>query len=113
VKIHDRIRSGEMPPKKKGRLPSAEAEAITGWLNSALSAADSERQSKDVRAGVRRLSRVEFENTLRDLLGLPGLRVQGNLPSDGKAHGLERSAEALDFSFVHLDSYLAAVDIAL
>ena len=113
VKIHDRVRSREMPPKKKSRLPQADFDRITGWLNSQLSAADRERQKKDVRAGVRRLSRVEFENTLRDLLGLPGLRVLGSLPSDGKAHGLERSAEALDFSFVHLDSYLSAVENAL
>src|SRR5205085_313969 len=113
VKIHDRVRSGEMPPKKEKRLPQSDLDLITGWLNSELSAVDAERQKTDVRAGVRRLSRVEFENTLRDLLGLPGLRVLGSLPSDGKAHGLDRSAEALDFSFVHLDSYLSAVDNAL
>ena len=113
VKVHDRVRSGEMPPKKKTRLARADVALITGWLNSELSAADAERQKKDVRAGVRRLSRLEFENTLRDLLGLPGLRVLASLPSDGKAHGLERSAEALDFSFVHLDSYLSAVDATL
>ena len=113
VKVHDRVRSGEMPPKKKTRPPQADVALITNWLNSELSAADAERQKKDVRAGVRRLSRVEFENTLRDLLGLPGLRVLTSLPSDGKALGLERSAEALDFSFVHLDSYLSAVDAAL
>ena len=113
VKVHDRVRSGEMPPKKKTRPPQADVALMTTWLNSELSAADAERQKKDVRAGVRRLSRVEFENTLRDLLGLPGLRVLTSLPSDGKAFGLERSAEALDFSFVHLDSYLSAVDAAL
>jgi len=113
VKIHDRVRAGEMPPKKKSRLPKAELDALTSWLNTELTNADAERQKKDVRAGVRRLSRVEFENTLRDLLALPGLGVLNNLPADGKAHGLERSAEALDFSFVHLDSYLAAVDTAL
>ena len=95
VKVHDRVRSGEMPPKKKTRPPQADVALITNWLNSELSAADAERQKKDVRAGVRRLSRVEFENTLRDLLGLPGLRVLTSLPSDGKAFGLERSAEAL------------------
>jgi hypothetical protein len=113
VKIHDRVRAGEMPPKKEKRLPQADLDLFTGWLNSELSAVDAEREKKDVRAGVRRLSRVEFENTLRDLLGLPGLRVLGSLPSDGKAHGLDRSAEALDFSFVHLDAYLSAVDAAL
>jgi cytochrome c551/c552 len=114
LKVHDRIRAGEMPPKKKkARPPQGDLDSITSWLNAELSAADKERQTKDVRVGVRRLSRVEFENTLRDLLGLPGLRVQASLPADGKAHGFDRGAEALDFSFVHLDSYLSAVDTAL
>lgn len=113
LKVHDRVRAHEMPPKKKARPPQGDLDTITSWLNAELTAADKERQTKDVRVGVRRLSRVEFENTLRDLLGLPGLRVQVSLPADGKAHGFDRGAEALDFSFVHLDSYLSAVDSAL
>ncbi len=113
LKVHDRIRAGEMPPKKKARPPQGDLDTITSWLNAELTAADRERQTKDVRVGVRRLSRVEFENTLRDLLGLPGLRVQASLPADGKSHGFDRGPEALDFSFVHLDSYLTAVDNAL
>ena len=113
VKVHDRISAGEMPPKKKARPPQGELDEITRWLKSELTSEDAERQKKGVRAGVRRLSRVEFENTLRDLLGLPGLRVLSNLPADGKSHGFDRTPEALDFSFVHLDAYLAAVDEAL
>jgi len=52
-------------------------------------------------------------NTLRDLLGVPGLKVLNELPADGKSHGFDRTADALEFSFVHMDTYLAAVDRAL
>src|SRR6185436_6715733 len=62
VKVHDRLRAGEMPPRKKAQPPRADRDAITRWLNTGLTAADAERQKGDGRAGVRRLSRVEFEN---------------------------------------------------
>lgn len=113
VKIHDRVRDGEMPPPKKPRPEVKDALAFLGTLAPDLTAADAAREQREGRGGMRRLSRVEFENSLRDLLGLPGLRVLPDLPSDGKSHGFDRAAAALDFSFVHMDTYLAAVDTAL
>ena len=44
---------------------------------------------------MRRLNRVEFENTLKDLLDVPGLRALGELPADGKSHGFDRAGDAL------------------
>ena len=113
VKVHDRVRAGEMPPKKQARPEPKALDGAMSELASALTAADAARQQREGRSGVRRLSRVEFENTLRDLLAVPGLRVLNDLPDDGKSHGFDRSAAALDFSFVHLAKYLAAVDAAL
>ncbi len=71
------------------------------------------KEQRDGRARLRRLNRVELENTLRDLLALPALKVKESLPEDGKSHGFDRLAGALDMSFVHMDAYLAAVDKAL
>ena len=113
VKIHDRVRDGEMPPAKKERPAAKDAAAFLGGLAVELTAADAARQQRDGRGGVRRMSRVEFENALRDLLGLPGLALLADLPGDGIAAGFDHAAEALDFSFVHMESYLAAVDKAL
>src|SRR3569832_618989 len=36
VKIHDRIESGEMPPKKQPRPPVVETAAVTKWLKESL-----------------------------------------------------------------------------
>src|SRR5213076_793419 len=71
------------------------------------------RQLGQQRTGVRRLTRVEFENTLRDLLDLPGIALQGELPADGSAHGFDNNSDALDISHVNLAKYLAAADRAL
>ncbi|MEA3207967.1 MAG: hypothetical protein QOE70_1024 [Chthoniobacter sp.] len=113
VKVHDRTRAGEMPPPKKARPEAKELDGAMAALASALTDADAARQQREGRVGLRRLSRGEFENTLRDVLAVPGLRVLNDLPADGKSHGFDRSAGALDFSFVHMAKYLAAVDAAL
>lgn len=111
--IHDAIASGAMPPSKKQRPDAILVKAVLEKLNNSLSRADEERQRREGRTGLRRLSRVEFENTLRDVLALPALRVAHELPADGKTHGFDRSPAALDFSFVHLAKHVAAVDAAL
>src|SRR5262249_28852909 len=65
------------------------------------------------RTRFRRLTRVEYENTLRDLLDLPGLPVAGELPADGSAHGFDNNGDALDISHVNLAKYIEAADRAL
>jgi len=65
------------------------------------------------RAPIRRLTRIEHEHTLRDLLALPGLEVHGLLPEDGRAHGFDKSAAALDVSHVHVAGWYAAAEAAL
>ena len=113
VKVHDRVRAGEMPPEKKTKPAAGERDAALLSLAKDLTAADAARELREGRSHWRRLNRVEFENTLQDLLALPALKLQDSLPEDGKSHGFDRLAEALDISFVHIDSYLAAVDKAL
>lgn len=114
VKIHDRVRDGEMPPTKKKERPElAAATAMTSSLAKRLVAADVAEQKAHGRTPLRRLSRVEFEWSVRDLLGMPALALKENLPEDGKSHGFDRLAHALDFSSIHLEAYLAAVDKAL
>ena len=65
------------------------------------------------RAPLRRLTRREYEHSLRDLLGLPGLAVRDMLPEDGRAHGFDRCADALDISPVHVAAWHAAAGAAL
>ena len=106
VKVHDYIVSGEMPPKKKPR-PAADATAtVTAQLRTALVAADRARLAGEGRTGVRRLTRAEYEHTLRDLFDMPGVALQGELPADGSAHGFDNHSDALDVSHVNLAKYV-------
>ena len=113
VKVHDRIQSGEMPPKKQARPTPAEVLAVTRALGETLVAAERARLAGAPRTGVRRLTRAEYENTMRDLFALPGLRLQELLPADGSAHGFDKNSDALDLSHVNLAKYVEAADHAL
>ena len=114
VKVHDRIRDGEMPPRtRKTRPAPAETEAVLTVLNTGLATAEQARRAGDGRAVFRRLNRTEYENTLRDLFGLPGLKVKETLPEDGRAFGFNKSAAGLDLSYVQLAKYMEAADLAL
>ena len=114
VKIHDRIHAGEMPPKKKPRpLEAAKAETLS-WLKDELINAESAKQKEiGVRTRLRRLTRQEYENTIRDLLHMEGFMVAKMLPDDGSAHGFDNNSEALDISHVNMAKYMEAANHAL
>ena len=65
------------------------------------------------RSGLRRLSRAEYANSLKDLLGLPNLEAEEKLPPDSLSHGFMKSSEALDFSHIMISRYLEVADYAL
>lgn len=110
LKVHDRIEAGEMPPRKLTRPPAAETAAALKGLRDMLVKAEREKQAADGRTRLRRLTRVEYENTVRDLLELPGVTLQGELPADGSAHGFDNNSDALDISHVNLAKYIEAAD---
>ena len=113
VKLHDRIESGEMPPKKSKRPEATEKAAVLKSLSQKLIAAEAKRFEGEGRTAVRRLTRGEYENTIRDLFDMPGIAVQGNLPPDGIAHGFDKNVDALDISHVNLAKYIEAADHVL
>ena len=113
VKVHDRVRDGEMPPKKKAQPPAADVSAFLKALSEPLAAQDVARESGEGRSSWRRLNRYEYENTLRDLLHAPWLQIKQILPEDGESHRFNKIGEALDVSHVQMAQYLAAADYAL
>jgi hypothetical protein len=113
VKVHDRIESGQMPPATRPRPSAADSTAALRSLHDLIVKAEQDRLAGQGRTGVRRLTRVEYENTVRDLLDLPGITLQGELPADGSAHGFDNNSDALDISHVNLAKYLEAADRAL
>src|SRR5687768_3282785 len=72
IKLHDRVKAGEMPPKKKKTRPDQIAVGeFVKTLASELTASERAVVARDGRAMQRRLNRYEYENALRDLLNVP------------------------------------------
>lgn len=113
VKIYERIEAGEMPPKGKKRPDAQEIKELTTWLGAGLVKAELARLDAANRTNVRRLTRIEYENTVRDLFDMPGIALQGLLPADGMAHGFDKNSDALDISHVNLAKYVEAADHTL
>ena len=113
VKIHDRIASGEMPPKEASHLESAERSAAVKDLASRIIRFQEKSYVQHGRAVSRRVNRFEYENILRDLLHDPHLKIADQLPPDGEVHGFPKVGEALDVSHVQVDAYLDAAQFAL
>lgn len=110
VRVFDRVRTGEMPPKKAVQPTPAARRAFLRELENALTASEANPSG---RTTIRRMNRVEYEQTLRDLLALPLLRVKQLLPEDGQQFGFDKVAGALDISHVQMTKYLQAADVAL
>ena len=109
VLLFDRVLKGEMPPKKADQPETVERTAFLDELRASLIKAEANQPV----AAVRRMNRVEYESTLRDLLHLPLLHVKKLLPEDGQQAGFDKVGGALDFSPVLVRKYLEAADVAL
>jgi mono/diheme cytochrome c family protein len=106
-----RITAGEMPPKPKERLHDKDARALTDWISGGMKAAAAKRAAEG-RTVLRRLNRTEYENTIRDLLGIH-LDLKDLLPEDASLHGFDNIGEALHTSSFLMERYLDATDKAL
>jgi hypothetical protein len=107
-----RLGEHSMPPRGKSQPTAPEARAVTDWIASGLKASQARRAATQGRALLRRLNRVEYNNTIRDLLGVD-VNLIDLLPEDGKAHGFDNIDVALDLSSTLLERYLEAADLAL
>jgi len=110
--VHDKLVSGEMPPKKRERPAPAELQAATTWLHKELHAASLDQQQKKGRVVVRRLNGSEYENTIRALLGTR-VNLKEMLPEDNSVAGFDNVSVALDLSATHQLLYQEAAEKAV
>ena len=106
-----RVKAGEMPPKTKPRLDGKETQALLDWIGATLQAADLKRAAEG-RVVLRRLNRIEYENTVRDLLGVH-VELKEMLPVDSSASGFDNVADALHVSSFLMDKSLEGAEKAL
>ncbi len=113
VKIHDEVEKRAMPPNEATQPSEAERRAFLTLLDMQLIDFESRAREVSGRVRLRRMTRQEFENTLKDLLVLQRMDVQSMLPIDGRVAGYEKIASGLDISPGHLAAYEEAIEKAL
>jgi mono/diheme cytochrome c family protein len=108
-KILLKIRTGEMPPKGVPRPDGEQIEALTKFVESEFERADKLIPPDPGRVTARRLNRVEYRNTIRDLLGVD-FRADKDFPSDDSGHGFDNIGDVLTISPILMEKYLDAAE---
>ena len=106
ARLRDRVLSGEMPPPDADRPPRDEALAFVARTTARIRQDGKHLAVDPGRVTVRRLSRGQWENCVRDLFGVV-VPTQG-FPADDLGYGFDSIGDALTFSTLHLEHYLAA-----
>jgi hypothetical protein len=106
-----KVRSGEMPPEDEGepRPDAAGTAALVAWLDAAIRHADETTEPDPGRVTVRRLNRAEYNNTVRDLLGV-ATRPADEFPHDDTGYGFDNIGAVLSLSPLLMERYFIAAE---
>jgi hypothetical protein len=104
-----KMRTRQMPPPPIAPPSDAEIAEITGWIESEFGRADRRAPPDPGRVTARRLNRTEYDNTVRDLLGVT-LRPAADFPPDDSGYGFDNVADVLSLSPVLMEKYMAAAE---
>ena len=100
------VRAGLMPPADEEPLPAAAAAKLQAWIKQGALGL-SPGAPDPGRVTVRRLNRVEYRNTIRDLTGVD-YDTQKEFPADDTGQGFDTIADVLTISPLLLEKYLDA-----
>src|SRR5207249_220628 len=98
-----------MPPKKRPQPRDDELKPVLVWLEAFVARVDRQTPADAGRGVMRRLNRAEYNNTVRDLLGVT-FQPADDFPPDVPGHGFDNSGGNLTVSPALLEKYLAAAE---
>jgi hypothetical protein len=105
-KVIRKLRGGLMPPAGMKRPDNQTVATFVSWLEKEIDTAASAAPAPG-RVPLRRLNRREYENAIRDLLGLH-VDAKALLPDDNVKGNFDNNASALQVSPNFIDQYIFA-----
>ena len=106
--VQEALQLGEMPPEDEPELGDQERRALLGWISQELDKAVDAQRNTSGRPTVRRLNRVEYQNTMIELLGIETDYTK-NFPPEALSHdGFQNNGATLQMSDLQLGFYLEA-----
>ncbi|HWA10025.1 MAG TPA: DUF1592 domain-containing protein [Opitutaceae bacterium] len=105
--VMERVHTQEMPPDDADVLPQqAERDLISGWVEKELFHVDPANPDPG-RVTIHRLNRNEYNNTIRDLVGVD-FKPADDFPADNSGYGFDNISDVLSLPPVLLEKYLTA-----
>jgi hypothetical protein len=109
-KVIRKLRAGMMPPADGGPRPEpTDRLALAAWLEAKIDDAAAAAPNPGPTVPLHRLNRNEYQNAIRDLLGVE-VDVRELLPTDDASYGFDNIAGVLKLSPTLLERYLTAAD---
>jgi hypothetical protein len=99
-------RAGLMPAEQKPPLSPAQQQTLERWIKYEVFGIDPANPDPG-RVTVRRLNRVEYRNTVRDLIGVD-FNTDVEFPPDDSGFGFDNIGDALTISPMLMEKYVAA-----
>lgn len=109
LKIWKNLRTDLMPPSDKDQPKAAQRQKVVVWIEQNVFLLDPAKPDPG-RVTMRRLNRVEYAHTIKDLLDVD-YDVSEHFPPDDTGYGFDTIGDVLSISTLHLEKYLAAAEV--
>ncbi len=100
-----------MPPSNP-KLSDDEIKKITRWVEHDVMRVDCSKPHDPGRVTIRRLNKVEYRNTIRDLVGID-YKPAVDFPADDVGYGFDNIGDVLTLSPLHFERYFKAADVII
>jgi len=114
--VAEQIDAKEMPPSDRKALTAEQRIQVVGWIRGRIESAElADRQTPDPgRPVVRRLTRTEYNRSIRDLLGVDfDVSEAVGLPDDTLGENFDNLSSALNFSDSLMEKYFTSAELVV
>ncbi len=108
-KVYQHVKIGAMPPSSSTQPKAEEREKVVAWLDHSLHFVDCTGGADPGRVTIRRLNRAEYNNTIRDLVGVD-FDPAKDFPADDVGYGFDNNGDVLSIQPLLVEKYLNAAE---
>lgn len=109
-RVKEYVEGELMPPEDRPQPSRDEVGLLVQWIKSAAQGEECGRTFDPGRVTIRRLNRAEYNNTIRDLVGID-FHPADDFPSDDVGYGFDNIGDVLSMPPILLEKYLAAAEM--
>jgi hypothetical protein len=109
-KVAQRIRTGSMPPADAEPLLQSDREWLADWIDTTLHHVDCSQGQNAGSVTLRRLTRFEYQNTIRDLLRVD-YEPAAAFPADDAGYGFDNIGDVMSLPPLLMEKYLLAAEV--